>query len=335
MAPATFATALPQSSRSEVLEWTFPKPFGQYVLSGRSRAGWHTSFLIPQLDLALDVGYVVNKMRPNQVFITHGHTDHSGCVPVFISRTRCPDIYCPAELQQAMDTFAMYSRVMNEGGNVGPCKPAGTADSNTDAATEDDDDDDDDGRGPPGPKWLNTHTSHGMKPGDVVPLRRIKADIIATAFACDHSVPCLGYVFSQVTRKLRREYAGRPGAELKALRQAGVEITERATTDIFAFCGDTTVTPLAAEPEWLRAGIPVVIVECSFLYAEHIAQARKTKHVYWGDLEPIIRKWPKTTFVLMHFSMRYSDKEIRDFFYNMDDAPANMVVWSDGCRDDD
>ncbi|KAL5606467.1 hypothetical protein BROUX41_002874 [Berkeleyomyces rouxiae] len=334
MAPATFARALPQSTRSEVLEWTFPKPFNQFVLTGRSRAGWHTSFIIPQLDIVLDVGYVVNKVRPNQIFITHGHTDHSGRVPVFISRTRCPDIYCPAELKAAMDAYAMYSRVMNEGGNVGPCKPDSEGDQQeTEGGAEDEDEDD--GRGPPGPKWLDTHMSFGMRDGDEVPLRKIKADIVAMAFNCDHTVPCIGYVFSQINNKLKPEYVGLKGTEIKKLRQSGVEITAPVKANIFAFCGDTTTKPLEAEPQWLKDGIPVVIVECSFLYPEHIAQARKTKHVYWGDIEPIIRKWAKTTFVLMHFSLRYSDKEIRDFFYGMEDAPANMVVWSDGCQDDD
>ncbi|PKS13229.1 hypothetical protein jhhlp_000575 [Lomentospora prolificans] len=160
-------------------------------------------------------------------------------------------------------------------------------------------------------------------------------NIYATAFACDHTVPCLGYVFSSVAQKLKPEYSSLPGHELKALREAGIEITVPQSTPFLAFLGDTTAETLAAEPDWLREEIPVVITECSFLYPEHRSQAIKTKHTSWSDLEKIIRKWPKTTFVLMHFSLRYKDKEVRQFFKEMIDPPKNIVIWVDGLDGED
>lgn len=177
--------------------------------------------------------------------------------------------------------------------------------------------------------WLDTHDLHGVRHGDVVPLRRT-IDWTAEAFACDHQVPCVGYVFKMNSKKLKKEYMGRKGAELKKLRESGVEITAAHATPIFAFLGDTTASTLAAEPQWLKDEIPVVITECSFLYEEHRAQAVKTKHTIWADLEPVVRKWPKTTFVLMHFSLRYADKDIRRFFASMQDPPRNIVIWVDG-----
>jgi ribonuclease Z len=324
----TFATPLPQSARSEILEWRFPKPYNGYVLTGRSRAAWHTSFVIPQLNLLLDAGLCVNKLRPKHVFLTHGHSDHTLLAPAFVKREDPPDIFCPAEMARVFDDFILANTMLNLGGLVGEKDsppPLGAPDT------------DDEGSAAVAPAaadkgWMNTHATHGLRPGDTVPLRRAKG-VSATAFACDHTVPCLGYVFSSTTHKLRPEYAGLPGAELAALRRGGRQLTAAATAPVFAFLGDTTAATLAAEPEWLRAGVPVVITECSFLYAEHAAQAAKTKHTVWGELEPVVRRFPRTVFVLMHFSLRYSDGDVRRFFKQMEDPPGNVVVWVDGLDD--
>ncbi|KAK1751796.1 beta-lactamase-like protein [Echria macrotheca] len=338
MAPPSiaFANPLPQSRRSDILEWKFPKPYHNYILTGRSRAAWHTSFIIPQLNLLLDAGLCVNKLRPKHIFLTHGHSDHTLLAPAFGKRDDPPDVFCPAEMVSVFNDFCHARTMLNLGGLV----------SRENFDEVDNGEDTDDGGGSSsssiaasgsargGGGILDTHVTHGIKPGDVVPLRRIK-NITALAFACDHTVPCLGYVFRQTTPKLKPEYAALSGAELRDLREKqGVVITADVTVPIFAFLGDTTTAPLEAEPAWLRNGIPVVITECSFLYEEHRAQAAKTKHTCWGDLERVVRRWPRTTFVLMHFSLRYSEDEIRRFFKEMRDPPGNVVVWADGEGDD-
>ncbi|KAK3357078.1 beta-lactamase-like protein [Lasiosphaeria hispida] len=318
-----FAIPLPQSTRSEILEWRFPKPYHNYVLTGRSRAAWHTSFVIPQLNLLLDAGLCVNKLRPKHIFLTHGHSDHTLVAPAFGKTDDPPDVYCPAEMANAFINFCFARTLLNLGGLMTSVEG-----------------DLDDGEAPPPPpppspggpppKGDGRHITHGLAAGDSVPLRRLK-NITATAFACDHTVPCLGYVFSQTTQKLKPAYASLSGAELKELRETqGVAITAAVTMPIFAFLGDTTAATLAAGPAWLAAGIPVVITECSFLYEEHRAQAVKTKHTLWADLEVVVRRWPRTTFVLTHFSMRYSGDEIKDFFKKLIDPPANILVWADG-----
>ncbi|KAI5460139.1 beta-lactamase-like protein [Mariannaea sp. PMI_226] len=322
MARPAFATPLPQSSRSEVLQWRFPKPYSHYVLTGKSRAAWYTSFVIPQLNLLLDAGVCVNKLRPKHVFLTHGHSDHTLQSPSFVKREDPPDVFCPAEMSKVFDDFILANTMLNLGGLIQPSDA-----EQTDPATKHE-------NGHGGTEltrneWLNTHITHPVRHGDVVPLRRVK-DMTATVFNCDHSVPCVGYVFSITSNRLKPEYSSLTGPEIKALRQSGTEITKAHSTPVFAFLGDTTAATLAAEPEWLREGIPVVITECSFLGDEHREQADKTKHTIWSDLEKVIRKWPRTTFVLTHFSLRYKDEDIRRFFSELDSPPANIVVWVDG-----
>lgn len=357
MTKTIFATPLPQSSHSEVLEWHFPGRFKHLVLTGKSRAAWHTSFVVPQLNLLLDAGLIVNNQRPKHIFLTHGHSDHVLLTPAFIKRSDPPDIFCPAEITQVLDDYLIAKTVLNKGGlktrTSDEDDPSET--TSVDGDVEDDEDLNDSvaqsnpqaqvpaklsttsasATAPIPPTnnkkrhWLSTHDTYGLRPGDVVPLRRT-VDFTAEAFACDHTVPSLGYIFKFNSNKLKQEYIGLPGPELKALRESGVEITAPLAVPVFAFLGDTTAATLAAEPQWLRNGIPVIITECSFLWEEHRAQATKTKHTIWADLEPVVRKWPKTTFILMHFSLRYSDGDIRRFFAEMQDPPPNIVVWVDG-----
>lgn len=331
-----FATPLIQSTRSEILEWRFPKPYHQYTLTGKSRAAWHTSFVIPELNLLLDAGLVVNNARPKHIFLTHGHSDHALLTPAFVKRDDPPDIFCPVEIKDVLDDYIRAKVVMNRGGAAGA------------VAEEEGEDDDDvagggdvqeqetespdtaaavvtydtyDGRPP-------THITHGLRHGDVVPLRRLKPPVqmTATAFSCIHNVPSIGYVFHSTTPKLKPEYRGLPGPTLKQLRQSGTELTAPHEVPVFAFLGDGTAETLAGEPEWLRAGVRVVITECSFLESRHRAVAEKTKHTLWEDLEPVVRKWKRTTFVVTHFSLRYSDDEVRRFFEGREGL-GNVVVW--------
>lgn len=314
MAKPAFATPLPQSTRSEILEWRFPKPYSHLVLTGKSRAAWHTSFVIPQLNLLLDAGLCVNNLRPKHIFLTHGHSDHTLLSPAFVKREDPPDVVCPAEMEEVFDAFVLAKTMLNLGGLV-EMESESSDDSGTVSPS----------RNP----LRDTHITHPVRHGDVVPLRRLK-DMTATVFDCDHSVPCVGYVFSQTSHKLKPEYASLKGPQLKALRQAGEILTNEHRTPVFAFLGDTTAATLAAQPEWLRNGIPVVITECSFLYEEHRVHAVRTKHTLWSDLEKVVRKWPKTTFVITHFSLRYKHSDVRLFFQQMENPPSNIVVWMDG-----
>ncbi|KAF4121999.1 ribonuclease Z [Geosmithia morbida] len=301
----TFATPLVQSTRSSILQYTFPKPHHNLVLTGRSRAAWHTSFVIPQLDVLLDAGLCVNKLRPRNVFITHGHSDHTLVTPAFVQTQDPPDVYCPSEVEPVLEGYIVAHKRLDKGGVV-----------------------------PEGVAVNHRHRMHGVRHGTVVDLGS-QAGITVTAFDCDHTVPCLGYLFSSTTRRLRAEYVGLPAAEIKRIRHevGGADnMTAPFTRPVFAFLGDTTAATLAAAPDWLAEGegIPVVITECSFLRDEHYAQAQKTKHTAWKDLEPVVRRWPRTTFVLTHFSMRYSDREVVDFFKGLDHCPSNIVIWADG-----
>lgn len=318
-----FPTPLSQPIRSEVLEWRFPRPYSHFVLIGKSRAAWSTSFIVPQLNLLLDAGVIINDYRPKHVFLTHGHSDHTLLSPAFVKREDPPDIYCPAEIQELFETYVLAHSFLNLGVRDSYNVKGHKINANANGNEKGDD--------PKNQCLLPTHYTHGLESGCSFLLPRMKG-IGVTTFKCDHTVPCLGYTFSKVSDRLQPRYYGLPGSELKTLRESGIKITEKHSEPIFAFLGDTTAFTLSGGEGniWLEKKISVVITECSFLYPEHKEQANKTKHTIWSDLEPVVRKYPNTIFVLIHFSLRYKKTDIRSFFRSMADCPTNIVVWLDG-----
>ena len=138
---------------------------------------------------------------------------------------------------------------------------------------------------------------------------------------------------------MKSEYKDLPRDEIIALRKKGVEITENAKHYLFAFLGDTTHRVFDMNTELLN--YPVIIVECTFLYDEHLPgnherfnyhlilklDAEKSKHAHWNNLRPIIEKNKQCIFVLIHFSLRYTDQQVLDFFEKMPEKLENVVVF--------
>ena len=130
---------------------------------------------------------------------------------------------------------------------------------------------------------------------------------------CDHSIPTLSYCFSTLKQKLKEEYVGYSGKEIAALRRSGVEVTREVCSPAFAFICDTSIAVLQTYPHILPS-YPLVIIECTFLYPEELDNAIATKHIHWTQLKPYVLAHPQCLFVLIHFSLRYKEQEVLDFF---------------------
>ena len=50
---------------------------------------------------------------------------------------------------------------------------------------------------------------------------------------------------------------------------------------------------------------PVIIIECTFLHEDKPHEAEERGHTSWDDLKPYVIANPQTTFVIIHFSLRY------------------------------
>jgi ribonuclease Z len=125
-----------------------------------------------------------------------------------------------------------------------------------------------------------------------------------------HTVPTFGYVIFSHRKKLKPEYIGLPGIELKELRKT-VSITEDTFVPEIAFTRDTTIEGILREPIFLQAR--VLIMECTFLDDEVSPEtAREYGHVHVTDIIEHSDKFANECIILTHFSARYSRTRVEN-----------------------
>tara|TARA_R110002050_G_scaffold124016_2_gene242965 strand:+ start:186 stop:758 length:573 start_codon:yes stop_codon:yes gene_type:complete len=165
---------------------------------------------------------------------------------------------------------------------------------------------------------------YGASAGQIIDAPGSKDGMQIRIFNCKHSTPCVGYGIGYLRKKLKKDFEGLSGKEIGQLRKDGMNVTEEVYFPKLVFMGDTTAEALYEQEELLKQ-YPVIIVECSFLTDEFEERAKKTKHVFYPALRPFIAAHPDTTFVLIHFSKRYSEQEVADFF--LKESLKNIVPW--------
>jgi ribonuclease Z len=223
---------------NRVLRAKLPIGKGKKVeLIGRSWAADSTAFVVPSLNLALDAGYPVHGKRMNFVFVTHAHTDHIHHITHLKSRSKPPIIYLPNEAVSKAENFIDVAQQLTS--NLSPEEYAETP-------------------------WDTTHVMHGVRSGDRVVVDK-KQGLICDVVHCDHTVPCVGYCFSNIKQSLKPEYRGLPGSEIGKLRKLGVQVTQEETQALFCFLGDTSTSILESDQAETIFSCPTVIIECSFL----------------------------------------------------------------------
>ena len=273
-------------------------------LIGRSWAADCTAFCIPEFDIGLDAGYIVHGKRFSNYFVTHTHTDHCHFLTHLKSRSKPPKIFLPA------------SSVANA------TKFIGVAQQLTSNITETEYNES---------AWTKDHEFVGVTHGDQVVVGNPNRGLICNVVNMDHGVPCVGYCFSKRKQSLKAKYGGLSGREIGALRKQGIQVTEEEIQPTFAFLGDTTAKIFegseSSEESIDILNFPTIIVECSFLGDDEAEKASNSKHVLWSDLKPHIETHPDTTFVLIHFSHRYTTTQVADFFQIEENYLPNVIPW--------
>lgn len=145
-------------------------------------------------------------------------------------------------------------------------------------------------------------------------------------FDCNHRIPTISYGISESRQKLRAEYTNLSGKEIAQLRKKGTSVTEEALIPRIAYVCDTTIHVFEINAMLLR--YPVIMIECTFLRNED-ADADKS-HIFWPELEPFVANNPGIQFMLFHFSQRYKDAEIAEFFDEIIRAKGygNLNYWA-------
>lgn len=293
-------------SKHPFRQWkTWKIPGTKLSLMGYSRSNDKTFFSIPELKCCIDAGLYEGVMV-NTVFLTHTHHDHSYDIEFLAGEQDGRQIYAPAQAVRYVETYIRAKRELNF---VAPFDP----------------------------DKANSYHLTGVQGGDTF-FFGSKNQYQVKVVECIHKVPCVGYCFSEKKTTLLPEIAALQkkmlaedqakefGKLLAEKRSAGIPIQEETYAPLIAFIGDTHPSVFEKNP-WLFE-YPNIVTECTFLDDKERERANSAGHTLWSDLKPIVASHPQSLFVLMHFSLRHSDKEIIEFFSREENFLENLVIWA-------
>jgi ribonuclease Z len=245
------------------------------TIEGYSRAAVQSYWRIPELKIGFDLGAQPWDFTNTPTwFLTHTHLDHVAALPVYVARRRMMRMEPPTLYVPAVavEDLRRLLLVMQRL---------------------------DRGR--------MVCTLNGVNPGDEIALSR---DHVVTAWATMHTIPSLGYVVWERRFKLKEEYFGLPGHEIRDLREAGTVVTNELRTPLLAYTGDTSPAGLDACPAAYQA--KVLIIELSFIRPGHRREKiHKFGHMHLDDYLERAERFENELIVCGHLSTRYHPQEVR------------------------
>ena len=277
----------------------------QISLMGWSVAALRTNFYIKELGLMLDAGLSGPNWVINHLLITHCHSDHCANLPFHLYSHKPSEkikIYVPKGIESHIkeyieSAYLLSSHTFPEEENIKREEL----------------------------HLYNFYELITVEPGDNIPIFIKKEKYGLEIFKCYHQVPCVGYGVYHMRKKLKEEYTKLSGKEIAELRKNGVDINYDLINKMFVYLGDTG-KEIFEDKNWEKlVEYPTIIIECTFILKEEKEQALKTHHIHWEDLEPIVDKYNKICFILIHFSQRYDKSEIIKFFE--DKNKTNVIPW--------
>jgi ribonuclease Z len=250
---------------------------GPYHVRGISVGGIYTSLHVRELDVTLDVGLAPRSFAGTGVLLlSHGHADHAGALATLLGvRMLC----CGNRRLDILLPAPIVEPVRAVLEQVSELQ-----------------------RNP-----VNV-ALRPMSPGDEVSLG---ADLHVRAFRTYHPVASLGYLFIRRVDKLRHEFHGMPGPEIKRRRLAGENLFDRTERLELAYATDTLPRVLEDEPALFR--VNTLILECTFLDDKKSpADAHSSCHIHLDDLLTVADRFANQAVLLMHFSQVYRPRDVHD-----------------------
>ena len=138
----------------------------QYTIKGFSIAALRTNFFIKELNIMLDAGISSNS-NPDYIFVTHTHSDHSANLPFHLYSPNKVSIYVPEESLNKFSKFVESAHKLN---------------------TQTDDEE---------YHRADCYSFIGVKPKERSTLLLNGTKIELEVIQCYHSVPCVGYGFTE------------------------------------------------------------------------------------------------------------------------------------------
>ncbi|KAJ1278870.1 hypothetical protein BS78_04G112200 [Paspalum vaginatum] len=247
-----------------------------YPVEGVSIGGQETCVIFPTLSLAFDIGRCPQRAVSQEfLFVSHGHLDHIGGLPMYVATRGLFRLRPPTIFVPAClkDLVERLFEVHRA--------------------------------------MDQSELNHKLVPLEVGEEYDLRRDLKVKAFRTYHAIPSQGYVIYSVKQKLKQEFTGLPGNEIKRLKLSGVEITNTVTTPEIAFTGDTTADFILDPDNADVLGAKILVVESTFLDESiSIDHAREYGHTHLSEIASQSDKLQNKAILLIHFSARYTKEEI-------------------------
>ncbi len=244
------------------------------TIEGYSRAAVQTCWRINELKLLFDCGIQPwDFMGTPTMFISHSHLDHIAALPAYVSRRRMMKMDPPVIYlpdSAVDDAWDMLQQFRRLDRGAMPCELI------------------------------------GLLPGDETSISR---EYIVTALETRHTIDSLGFVVHQRRHKLKPEFVGLEGNEIRQRKLSGVQITDEVRIPVVAYTGDTSPPGLDNNPVFYDAKI--LISELTFVAPEHRKdKIHKHGHMHVDDYRQRADKFNNELIIAGHLSTRYSDAQV-------------------------
>jgi ribonuclease Z len=238
------------------------------TLEGYSRAAVQTYWRVPEMKLGFDLGLQPwSFMATPNWFVSHTHLDHIAALPVYVSRRRMMKME-PPTIYLPSGTVELVERVLRAFERL------------------------DRGRMPV--KLV------GVEPGQEVELSR---ELVVSVLETKHTIPSLGFLVWERRKKLKPQYHGLAGEQIRDLRHSGVEVSAELRVPKVAYLGDTSPGGLDANPDVYRAEL--LILEMTFVGKdERPEKIHKYGHMHLDDIVARAERFENDWVIASHFSTR-------------------------------
>lgn len=266
---------------------------GDLTIEGYSRAAVQTFWRVPELKLGFDLGAQPwDFMGTSTWLISHTHLDHIAALAVYVARRRMMKMEPPTIYlpEHAIPGVEQMLRSLER-------------------------------------------LDRGRLPCELVPVCAgdefsLSRELVVTAGATAHTVPSLGYVVWERRKKLKAEYVGLSGDQIRDLRLSGVEVSGEQRIPLVAYLGDSAPKGLDDNPDMYRA--KVLIAEMTFVAPAHRKdKIHKHGHMHLDDFVKRQDRFENELVIAGHFSTRYHERQIRSFVSKSlpDMLDGRLILW--------